>query len=528
VSYRQSQNPAYWTTAFQLTQEDIDHLHSYALERNRPLNDKELAEALIEYRVQREEQRIQRELSRGALYQPKDDYEVGDKLVFSARDFALGTVTAKRPGRNPEHGEFSVITVDIEGEDKDLDFAAGLNTPHKLNRAADDGGLQQADATSPEELIHDFGPEVRTRLREPLLASPEPEFTALGHYWLPADLLVEVHVGHLNIAEAAIDVQERPLVTAELLRDMDFPGEVPAAIAAYSLDRGLAGDDRFVDVGVEGREWYLRRLLPEEAINTPRRLQYVPEPYDRSPLGVTMLQLEWELDDEWTEGGATSVSVAQIPSVSLMLIYPHRRSGTLPLSNRTASFFPVREGKRSMITLVDGRWGNRFPGWVIPEARYVCGLREWYEAHDLPVGAYVVLERSNDPAEIVVDFKPRRMRREWVRMARVVGNELEFQLQKQAVQCEYDEEMIVAEADAEAIDRLRRSLHQARPSVADMVLDIAPKLMGLSTQGTVHAKTIYSAVNLLRRTPPGPIFTTLAISPQFQEMGGGYFAMARP
>ena len=51
--------------------------------------------------------------------------------------------------------------------------------------------------------------------------------------------------------------------------------------------------------------------------------------------------------------------------------------------------------------------------------------------------------------------------------------------------------------------------------------------MGLSTQGTVHAKSVYSAVNLLRRAAPGPVFAALVSNPRFQATGGGEFSMAR-
>jgi hypothetical protein len=51
--------------------------------------------------------------------------------------------------------------------------------------------------------------------------------------------------------------------------------------------------------------------------------------------------------------------------------------------------------------------------------------------------------------------------------------------------------------------------------------------MGLSTQGTVHIKTIYSAVNMLRRSAPGPVFAAMITSPRFQAVGAGEFAMAR-
>jgi hypothetical protein len=60
-----------------------------------------------------------------------------------------------------------------------------------------------------------------------------------------------------------------------------------------------------------------------------------------------------------------------------------------------------------------------------------------------------------------------------------------------------------------------------------LVDDLAPQLMGLSTQGTVHAKSVYSAVNLLRRAAPGPVFAALVSNPRFQATGSGEFSMAR-
>ncbi len=209
--------------------------------------------------------------------------------------------------------------------------------------------------------------------------------------------------------------------------------------------------------------------------------------------------LEWELDDEWSEGGATSVSVAKAPRVDVTLLYPHRRSGTLPLTERTSSFFQAREGKRTMFTFVDGRWGKRFPGWVVPEGRYICGLSQWYEEHGMPVGGYVVLERTNDPMEVVIDLKPHRLKREWVRLARVEGNQLRFTLQKQAVSVDYDETMVVAESDPNAIDELRRRLYKQAP------YDRGPRQRDRPpTHGPQHARHRSHQDDLQRRQHAAP------------------------
>lgn len=526
MSLRPSQTAAYWTTDFRLNPDDIEFLASYLTDRERPVSDLDLAKALIEYRFRREEQRIQRELARGKLYQPQNDYEIGDTLVFPVFDYATATVTGKRAGRNPEHGDFNVLTVQFANSTKPRYFAAALQGPHKLNQSTGQDVLM-AGVEGPETLIKKYAQEVRTRLANQLAQTAPDQFVNLGHYWLLSASLADIHIGHLNIAEALIDVQNRPMTTAELMPELDLPKEIPQSVVAFSLDRALAQDPRFVDVGVDSREWYLQRLLPAEAMSIPRRLQHHDDPFDRSAISVPLLELEWELDDEWTVGGVTSVGAAPLPSITFGLTYPHRRSGTVPLSQRTRGFFPVREGKRSLITFIDGRWGKRIPGWVIPDGRYVCGLSEWYEEHKLPVGAYIVLERTENPAEVVIDFRPHRMKREWVRVARVERGQLLFQLQKQAIAADYDEELIVAETDPAAIDELRRELYKRNPSVEELVHEIAPQLMGLSTQGTVHAKTLYSAINLVRRTAPGPIFAVVSSDRRYTLLSGGLIAMSR-
>ena len=179
-----------------------------------------------------------------------------------------------------------------------------------------------------------------------------------------------------------------------------------------------------------------------------------------------------------------------------------------------------------MVTLVDGRWGQRFTAWVAHENRYIAGLRPWFEQHKLPAGAYIVLERRDDSGEIVVDFKPKRMRREWMRKAQVVDGKLDIQLRKGEVSCEYDETMIIGDERPEDTLKLRASAAFSQLPLADIVYQIFSDLAGLSQTGSVHAKTIYSAVNVVRRCPPGPVFATLAVDTRIQSMGDGLYRVA--
>jgi hypothetical protein len=91
------------------------------------------------------------------------------------------------------------------------------------------------------------------------------------------------------------------------------------------------------------------------------------------------------------------------------------------------------------------------------------------------------------------------------------------------IACEYDELMVLGELNPADTDALRESLHEKGASLEELLRLVMPELMKLSSQGTAHAKTIYSAINLLRRVPPGPIFAIMASDPAFKNVGGGYW-----
>ncbi|MCD6290280.1 MAG: hypothetical protein J7M34_07230 [Anaerolineae bacterium] len=525
---RKTQTSEYWEQEFEITQDDIEHLYNFALERGEPIPTDELALEVIRYRCRQEEERMQSELSRGTVYQSCEHYEIGEQLVFPVLDYRLGTVVGIRPGHNPEHGEFEVIAVQLEGEEKPREFAASLKAPHKLNQTGDNRAelWEAANLASPEDLYAAHGTRVRELVVE-ALQQPDSEFVSYDDQWMLYDLLAEVHVGHLNLAEALIEVEGQPLSVERLLEELELPAEIPEPVKIFSLNAALQRDERFDLVhGRDGDLWFLRRLEPPEALSTPKWLEYTPVRYNRAFLSVELLQIEWELDDEWTdEGSSTDSASTLVPSTTLVLTYPHRKAGTLPLSSRTRPFFPPGEHGRGVVTFVDGRWGQRFQGWIVYDGRYICGLREWFEQHKLPVGAYITLERTADPSVITVDFRPRRMRREWTRVADVEDGRLVFRMQKQPVSCEYDEHIIVGEGNPEALEALRVQVAEQDVPVSELLAAIFPELAKLSPQGTVHAKTLYSAINMVRRYAPGPIFAALMSDRSYREMGSGYYAL---
>jgi hypothetical protein len=526
VIQRKTQTVDYWQN-YTLTPIDIEFLHTRLLDAEQPMTQRELALALIGDHCHREESQLRGELSRGTVYQPRRHFQVGEKVLFPAFEFRLAEVIAVRPGQNREYGEFEVITVDFGPERRQREFAAGLTAPHKLNVEMLDL-LATDDLASPEKLLTTVAAHVPAALAAQL--ATQPDFASFENRWLLRDLMAETHVGHLNIAEALIEVRGAPVETTALLKELDLPGEIRRDVLAFSLQSALTADGRFDQVGPnESRRWYLRRLEPPEALEIPLPLRYTAIPYDKEALPVELRQLEWELDDEWSDEVKVEPSAlrAAIPTTTLLLTYPHLASGTLPLNKHSRPFFPRGYGARTAVTLIDGRWGQRFLGWVVHAGRYVAGLRAWFEQHKLPAGAVITLERRDNSGDIVVDFRPKRMRREWTRRALISdANRLDIELRKVEVTCEYDEQIIIGADKPEELLKLRTLPAYASIPLGELVYHFFTDLAGLSGVGNVHAKTIYSAVNLVRRCPPGPIFAVLATDPRLQIIGDDSYRLA--
>jgi hypothetical protein len=522
VIQRKTQTATYWQEQLSLSRKDLAALYGLILDLAKPQDTATLAEALIERHCRQEEESIQAELGRGRLYQPREAYEAGEAILFPAMEFALGKVVDTRPGRNPDYGDFVVIQVQLEGEDEVREFASQLQGEHRLNRDdGRDGFLPAGDMLSPAELYQRYGSAIEKTLIQAL--TDHEDFVRFRDQWFLQDLLAPIELGHRNIAEALIEIRGMPLLPVDIATELDLPAEVPEETQIFSVNHELDSDERFDNVGDSGRDiWYLRRLSPEPVTNPPSRLNLVPVPCNREDITEELLLIEREIDDE---GSGEEVMGPSRPlyRTSLSLIYPHWRHGTLPLTVRTRGLFPESSNHHSPVVLIDGQSGDRMQGWVVHAESYVYGLEHWYRRYELPVGAYIKLERTRDPRVITVDFEPRRLKRLWGRVAVAQGNKLVFQVRKLPIACEYDDHLNIDEDNPRTIDRLWEQASGRGESLLQIMLRIMPEMIKLSPQATVHAKSLYSAVNLLKRVPPGPIFALLSTEPCFMAMGGGYW-----
>lgn len=516
----QTQSSQYWEDNFSIEDADLEHLYNLLLEEETPLTIQELALYLIRRRVEREELARQRRLFKGGtLYLPKEVYTVGQEIAFQHLQFATGKVMAVRPGTNPEFGSFEVITIEFSEEHKSREFAARL-THHKLNET--NGQLEDGDQPqrTPVEVLADHGQSIAAKLEARFRA--KGDIVRIAGRWFPRALLATINQGHLNLAEALLDMAGGgPLASAELVPTLDLPGTVNDKLKAFSLNYALQEDERFDEVGPAGQVlWFLHRLEPAEVLTVPRCLQC--EPLNETvALPAVLQKLVSDLDDEYAPSPETPTASDE---VTVSLTYPHLRAGTLPLSQKLAALFPIAYvTPRIRFNLVDAHTGEKRPGWVVRPGRYVFGLAEWYRQYAVPVGGTLTVKKGDVPGEVIVKIARRKPIREWVRSVTVHDGRISFTMQKRPVSVEYDEQMIVAADNLSVVDQVWQRLDERKVPLEKIVADMFRELAKLTTQSAVHARSLYSAVNVIRRVTPGAIFSELVTRPYYVHVGDAYW-----
>jgi len=508
----------YWEE-YELEDEDISYLYEYLLENEIPLTSEELMPILVEQRISREKVQLEKKrLDGNEVYFPKEDYEVGKRLVFPAFEWQKGEVIGLRSGENPAVGQFNVIQVEFEGGEQ-RELAAGIQD-HVLNIPPE---AAQADSLNPELVIGEYSELLAEQIE--LGLSVNEDFVQIAGRWFLRALLVDVNNGHLNLAEAVLDMnQGGPLSTAELVKDLDLPADVNSNLIEFSLDQALQEDPRFDEVGPAGIvAWYLKALEPESVQESPMYLKYLPIEYDPDSLTEDMLALEKSLDDELTPW--KDQRQYDVEDVEVRLIFPHWRAGTLPLSERVIPLFPTAyEAPRIRFTLVDGNTGDRFPGWVVRKERYVSGLKEWYEKNGLIPGGIVYIKPGKEPGEVIVETKSSRSTKDWMRTILVGSDgELVFATLKQIISSDYNARMAIVVPDIDPVDQVWEKNQNEPPPFEQIVVDTVRELTKLNPQGHVHVTELYAAVNTVRRCPPGPLMSLLETRPWFVHVGDLHF-----
>ena len=508
----------YWLS-LQVTPLDVENLHTFLFERETPLTTRDLSIEFVKERVNAENIAAERkQKAAGKSFLPKEKYRIGDELFFPAVAWKRGTVVAVRAGINPSVGNFDVLTVLMDDSSERM-FAANLES-HVLNEASI--SIPESDEMNPTAILREHGELIENKLETAFRA--DDGLVQIAGCWFPRALLIEINQGQLNLAEAVLDMSSgEPLPAEALISDIGLPPGVNPRLAEFSLNYALQDDNRFDEVGPAGLVlWCLHRLEPDYVREVPLPLRYIKIEHDRNNLSVEMKELEAQLDDELTPS-AENDPRKDISSVTIALIYPHLRAGTLPMSSRTRKLFPTAyESSRVRFTLVDGKTKQHIPAWAVLKSGYVYGLRDWYKLHRLIPGSLVQVKRGENSGEVMVEVKNQRSSKDWVRTVMVgADGGFVFAMLKQAITAEYNDRMAIHVPDFNSLD----PVWEKKRSFEDLVLSIMRELTKSSPQGHVHAQELYAAVNLVRRVPPAPIFALLATSPIFKHVGDLHFRL---
>ena len=161
------------------------------------------------------------------------------------------------------------------------------------------------------------------------------------------------------------------------------------------------------------------------------------------------------------------------------------------------------------------------------DSSYVYGLKEWYKEKELMPGSLIDIRQGKSPGEVIIQAQSHRSKRDWVRTV-IAGSDggLVFATLKQVINAKFDDRMFLAIPDADAQDKAWELSQESNKQFETVVRNVMQELSKLNPQGHVHAQELYSAINLLKRCPPAPLFSLLATRPWAEHVGDLYFHLS--
>lgn len=457
----------------------------------------------------------------GRVYRPMDTYAVGDRVVFSELSMAEGRVVSVRAGQNPKYTAFSVVEVSFAGGPNRA-FASSLDILHPLNRPVEELIASGDEAFSEIRAAAEFAKYVAPRLERRL--QNLGEWVQLNGSWFLHGLLPEVHVGHLNLAEAVIYEARRPVPAREMLAHIDGGGSAATDALLFALNHALAADERFDNVSTgDERVWYLRSLEPEAVFSQPPALKVAFAAGAEDYVGLTMLDLIEDIGDELdlVEGAV----LRDLHGLRFEVNFPHLTSGTMPAPAHFVRSMGDAARRHYAVTLVDGRSGKRFEVWVVPDMGYACGLGDWYASVGMTVGGQVTVTPADQPMVYTLTVTPvRGGRSDWVRTASIVEGRLTVQMMRASTSLRCDPNLLVSVPDRAAIAQVMARSEAANTPLPVIIRGAFQELAKLSSQGLAHAKSIYSIVNMQRRAGAAAVFATLTRQACYDPVGDGQWA----
>jgi hypothetical protein len=388
--------PKYWQD-FELTDGDLRYLSELLIEEEAPLTVEDLTRRLIEKRVSDEKAVWDDRESKGRVYQPRETYEEGDDLVFSAFGDTVGTVVGVRTGRHPDHDSFSVIQVRMEGANEIREFASNFSQSHALNfiqvERGEDVSLDNI-ATAATQLFERYGQYVTPVVLAGLHESAE--FVNFGGEWFLKGFVLQIQEGHLNLAEAVLDLASGYAGVQEILNVLEMPADTSVAVQMFSLNHALASDEagRFEFSGTRSRmEWRLPRVADTKALR-----------FARAPNDISLDHTLDEAVEIAIDRPLDRVAKGEVKEWSHVLTFYDWYWGHLPFNAEARDLLdePLLTGQScSRVELRPASGGEAFPAIVYYPSERQLGwwgsaeLRGFFETHELAPGATMKVRRTS-------------------------------------------------------------------------------------------------------------------------------------
>ncbi|MHB1354706.1 MAG: hypothetical protein ACYCZF_01875 [Anaerolineae bacterium] len=518
----QTQTDSFWRDEFEVSDVDLDLVTSQILEAGRPQEIKALSSSIVLRRYQREKEAAALHASSGDVYQPKGHFEPGQRLLFTAMDLSSGRVQSIRAGYNPKYGEFNVIRVIFETNASESEFVSDFPYIHPLNRPLDELFGKSDDTLSEADLVKAVAKFIVPKLEKVL--SQHDDFVTFDGKWFLRELLPDMHVGFLNLAEALIDQGHHPLAAREILADLDLQITAPIEAQLFALNLAMGRDERFDNVSLNDEPvWFLRALEPQAAFKRPATLVPAFAAVGGEYIGSTLLEFVEQVGDELD---SLADIIPTSGDIRIELTFPHLYAGTLPASDKFLQTAPKSQTDHLPITLIDSRTGQRIDAWLRPADGYICGLTDWYKKVGMCVGAMISLAVAPEPLAWTITISPIRGKKsEWISSATVIEGILTLKLQRVALDIKAERNLVIDVPGREVVAGLMGEAEAAGTPLATIVFHVFDELAKQTSSRVVHAKSIYSAVNLVRRSGTVPVFAELTRRACFDPVGGGMWAL---
>lgn len=510
----------YWQEQFQVTEDDVDFLHDLIRQENGPRNIDNLVYHLILRLSGISPQddpliNLMAELPIDVdIYQPLNDYNVGQLIFFANPELnQRARVVGKRPPtivNGLPQGGIEVRFVE-SGEEKT--FVCDLSPRDPLVRTIIVAEELTSIAALTSAIMRRFGRLIKDKLVPALEC--DPRFTRFGDEWFLAQRKSQEVEQLVEEASEQLGRVCAPVEAADVL-DTVLDQVAKTSTTVFEVNRAIERTGRFRKVGKRDKA----RWMPATAIwppppGKPKQMRIPPV---RSEIQIGPRQLPRDLqqvletiEDELQEPTETYRRVSQ---VEFAITVSHRLHGTLPLTQRTRGIFPPGDAD-APVTFIDARSNEHIPGGFSPQDKYAWGLAEWYDNYGIPAGGKIRLERTEVEGEIKIDYVPNREGKTyWIRVVSYDQRtgKLTAKTRKYTPLCEVDPNLLM---HGTVFEDPRAMEKEATMSIFDVLCKVFPILA--SDGESIHYKTLFSAVNYIRRCSPYTVFAELSSRPCFRR-----------